>query len=67
MEVSNTSHAKTFINSLAPWKFEWRYVIFKQMLVIDGWGICCEIALISVSLDLTDDQSTLVQVMAWCR
>ena len=33
----------------------------------DGWGISCEIALIWMSLDLTDDQSTLVQVMAWCH
>ena len=57
------------INSLAPGKFEWnfRHVIFKQILVIDGWGISCEIALIWMSLDFTDDQSTLVQVMAWCR
>ena len=56
-------------NSLAPGKFEWnfRYVIFKQILVIDGWGISCEIALIWMSSDFTDDQSTLVQVMAWCR
>ena len=37
------------------------------MLVIDVWGIPCEIALIWMSLDLTDDQSTLVQVMAWCH
>ena len=57
------------INSLAPEKFEWnfRYVIFKWILVIDGWGISCEIALIWMSLDFTDDQSTLVQVMARCR
>ena len=27
----------------------------------------CEIVLIWMSLDFTDDQSTLVQVMAWCR
>ena len=29
------------INSLAPRKFEWyfRYVIFKRILVIDGWDI----------------------------
>ena len=55
--------------SLAPRKFEWnfRHVIFKQILVIDGWGIPCEIALILMSLDFPDDQSTLVQVMAWCR
>ena len=44
-----------------------RHVIFKQILVIDGWGISCEIALIWMSLDLPDDQSTLVQIMAWCR
>ena len=59
---------KTF-NSLAPGKLGWnsRHVIFKQILVIDGWGISCEIALIWMSLDFTDDQSTLVQVMAWCH
>ena len=56
-------------NSLALGKFElnFRHVIFKQILVIDGWGISCEIALIWMSLDLTDDPSTLVEVMAWCR
>ena len=56
-------------NSLAPGKFEWnfRHVIFKQILAIDGWGISCEIALIWMSLDFINDQSTLVQVMAWCR
>ena len=35
--------------------------------MIDGWGYSCEIALIWMSSDFTDDQSTLVQVMAWCR
>ena len=57
------------INSLAPRKFErnFRYVIFKWSLVTDGWGISCEIAPIWMSLNFTDDQSTLVQVMAWCR
>ena len=31
------------INSLAPGKFEWnfRYIIFKQISMIDGWGISC--------------------------
>ena len=58
----------TCSNSLAPGEFEWNFtsVIFKQILVIDGWDISCEIALIWMSLDFTDDQSTLVQVMAWC-
>ena len=57
------------INSLDPGKFEWnfKYVIFKPIFVIDGWGSSCEIALIWMSLDTTNDQSTLVQVMAWCR
>ena len=38
-----------------------------QILVIHGWGMSCEIALIWMSLDFTDDQSTLVQVMIWCH
>ena len=42
-------------------------VVFKLILVIDGWGISCEIALRLMSLDLPDDKSTLVQVMAWCH
>ena len=43
-------------NYLAPGKFElnFRYVICKQILVIDGWGISCEIVLIEMSLDFTD-------------
>ena len=56
------------IDSLALGKREWnfRHEIIKQILVIDGWGISCEMVLIWMSLDFTDDQSTLVQVMAWC-
>ena len=62
-------HQQVLFNSLAPRRFErnFRHVIFKQISVIDGWRICCEIALIWMSLDFIDDQSTLVQVMAWCR
>ena len=56
-------------NSLAPGKFEWnfRYVLFNWILRIDGWWLSCEIALIWMSFVFTDDQSTLVHVMAWCR
>ena len=32
-------------------------MIFNLVLVIDGWGIFCEIALRWVVLDLTDDKS----------
>ena len=35
--------------------------------MIDGRGISCEIAIRWMLLDLTDDKSTLVQVMACCR
>ena len=56
-------------NSLAPGRcqFNFRYVIFKRNLVNGGWGISYEIALRWMPLDLTDDKSTLIQVMAWCR
>ena len=56
-------------NSLAPGEFEWHFkcVVFKWILVIDGWGISRDIALICTSLDLSDDKSTLVQEMAWCH
>ena len=54
---------------MAPGKFEWNfwYLIFQIFSVIDGWGISCELALRWMSLDLTYDKSTLVQVMAWCH
>ena len=53
----------------APRRFQWHcsYLIFKLTLVIVGWGIFYEIPLRCMSLDLTDDKSTLVEVMAWCR
>ena len=40
---------------------------FKLLLMIVGWDIFCKIALKWMPLDLIDDKSTLVQVMAWCR
>ena len=39
-------------------------MISKLILVIDGLGIACNMAIRWVSLYLTDDKSTLVQVMA---
>ena len=42
-------------------------IIFKLIFVIDGWGVSYEIFLWRMSLELTDDKSTLVQVMALCR
>ena len=64
-----SAHLWNIFNSLTPGKFEqkFKFVIFKWILMIDGWSISCEIALIWMLLDFTDDQSTLVKVMAWCR
>ena len=58
-----------YLNSLAPgrFKFNFRKVIFKLTWVNGSWAISHEIALRWMPLDLTDDKSTLVQVMAWCR
>ena len=57
------------INSLAPGRFYWNIIsiIFNPILVIDDWGISCEITLKWLSLDLSDNRSTLVQVMIWCH
>ena len=62
------------LNVLTHWPLgnfnEILYIIFKPILVIDRWGISFEIAIIWLSLeswlDFTNDQSILVQVMAWC-
>ena len=56
-------------NSLSPGMFEWkfRWENFKIISVIDVWGIFSEVALRWMPLDLSDNESTLVQVMAWCR
>ena len=68
-KVSSTVDSQFTINSLAPGKFELnvRYLILQIISVTDGWGISYELALRWMSLVLTDDKSTLVQVMAWCR
>ena len=57
------------LNSLWPGRFWWnfRWVFFKPITVIDGWDTCCEIALRRTSLGLIDDKSTLIQAMAWCH
>ena len=58
-------------NCLTHWppgrfQFNCRYVIFKLILLNGGWGISYGIAPRWIPLNLTDDKSTLVQLMAWC-
>ena len=57
------------INSLALGEFRWTFwkVIRRLILVINGLGVSWEITVRWMSLDLTDDQLTLVLVMAWCH
>ena len=64
-----TTLSNAIVNSLAPGRFKWNFglVIFKLTLVTDGWVISCEIPLSRMSLNLNDDKSALVQVMAWCH
>ena len=68
-KIAATFPRGQWVNSLAPRKFEWNFksLIFQIISVIDGRVISCELALRWSSLKLTDDKSTLVQVMAWCR
>ena len=55
-------------NSLAPGrKWNFSQAVFMLTLVIDSSDFLCEIALRWMSLELSDDKSTLVQVMAWCH
>ena len=57
------------LNSLAPGGFEniFQNVFFKLISWIDTLSNSCETALRSMPQNLSDDKSTLVQVMAWCR
>ena len=59
----------TFLNSLAPGGFEniFQNVFFKLISWIDTLSNSCETALRSMPQNPSDDKSTLVQVMAWCR
>ena len=64
-------HPHCLLNSLAPGKFEWNFrnVIFKQILVTAGWGICYEIALIWMSLDWMNNSCNALwpNVAQWCH
>ena len=57
------------LNSLAPGRFEYhsKNIIFNLVLQIGIFRCSHDNALRWMTQDLTDDKSTLVQVMAWCR
>ena len=62
-------HKHYWISSLAPGGFEniFQNVFFKLKSWIDTLSNSCETALRSMPQNPSDDKSTLVQVMAWCR
>ena len=59
----------SFINSLAPGRpgCDFKTAIFNLVLLIGIFTSSEDNALRWMPRDLTDDKSTLVQVMAWCR
>ena len=67
--VANKRSSIIGVNSLAPGGFEniFQNVFFKLISWIDTLGNSCETALRSMPQNPSDDKSTLVQVMAWCR
>ena len=67
--TQHTTENTDWFNSLSPGRIKWNFrgVIFKLTLVTVGWVISCEIPLSRMSMNLTDDRSTLVQVMACYR
>ena len=63
-----------WVSKAGAWIYKWPFnslgpgdskVTFKLILMIDSWGIACEVTIRWMSQDLTDDMSTLVQVMAY--
>ena len=58
-----------FFNSLAQGRFwcDFKNSIFNLVLLIGVWRSLYDNALGWIPQNITDDKSTLVQVMAWCR
>ena len=69
MDASAQDFSNSTVNSLAPGGFEniFQNVFFKLISWIDTLSNSCETALRSMPQNPSDDKSTLVQVMAWCR
>ena len=77
ISVSSPWHFKIFAvsslswtsNSLVPgrWDSTFETIIFKLIIWNSSLGLCCEIALRLMPLNLTNENLTWVQVMAWCR
>ena len=62
-----TSHylSQCWPRSLPPYGVTKPQWVKHNVLFSSGWGILCEIVLRWMSMDLTDNKSTLVEVMTW--
>ena len=47
-------------------EYKFNYIIFKLILLIDGWSISHEISPRYISLDVINDTSTMFHLIAWC-
>ena len=67
--IAYTYSKALYLNSLAPGRSECdsKNVIFNLVLLISIFRSCHDNALQWMPKNLTDDKSTLIQVMAWCR
>ena len=61
-----SSHSNHYVKLTGPYHGEGFQLYVTSKMLVDGWYVSCEISLRWMSLDLMDDKSTLVQVMAWC-
>ena len=58
---------KTDVNSLAPLRCGSNSKRMKLTTQNSSLGTCCEISLMWMPQNLTNEKSTLIQVMAWCH
>ena len=67
--MQNTTKRCVCFNSLSPGQrgFDFKYVISKCVAVITVMSVADAIVFKWMAQNPTDDKSTLVQVMAWCR
>ena len=67
--IFQDNYVNTMVNSLAPGRpgCHFKTAIFNLVLLIGFFRSSNDNAPRWMSWDLTDDKSTLVQVMAWCR
>ena len=67
--LAEYGHVPALVSIYRGWEIHWnpKLIIFTFILRIDTFNISCKNALRWMPQDLTDDQSTLVEIMTWCH